>query len=73
MKTHKPLQPAQAAGEPNPMDTLPLDLLSFSELRQGDTVEGSIVSISANQVLVAIPYKADAVVDPRELERLGVR
>jgi small subunit ribosomal protein S1 len=53
------------------MDTLPLDLLSFSELRQGDTVEGSIVSISPNQVLVAIPYKADAIVDPRELERLG--
>ena len=71
MKTHKSLQSAQPAGEPNPMDTLPLDLLSFSALRQGDTVEGSIVSISPNQVLVAIPYKADAIVDPRELERLG--
>jgi small subunit ribosomal protein S1 len=71
MKTHKTLQPAQAAGEPNPMDTLDLDLLSFSELRQGDTVEGTIVSISPNQVLVAIAYKADAIVDPRELERLG--
>jgi small subunit ribosomal protein S1 len=53
------------------MDTLDLDLLSFSQLRQGDTVEGTIVSISPNQVLVAIPYKADAVVDTRELERLG--
>jgi small subunit ribosomal protein S1 len=71
MKTHKALQSAQPAGEPNPMDTLDLDLLSFSELRQGDTVEGTIVSISPNQVLVAIPYKADAIVDPRELERLG--
>jgi small subunit ribosomal protein S1 len=71
MKTHKSLQSAQTAGEPNPMDTLPLDLLSFSELRQGDTVEGTIVSIHPNQVLVAIPYKADAIVDPRELERLG--
>ncbi len=71
MKTHKTLQSAQIAGEPNPMDTLPLDLLSFSELRQGDTVEGTIVSIHPNQVLVAIPYKADAIVDPRELERLG--
>ena len=71
MKTHKALRPAQAAAEPNPMDTLPLDLLTFSELRQGDTVEGTIVSISPNQVLVAIPYKADAIVDPRELERLG--
>lgn len=71
MKTHKVLQPAQLAAEPNPMDTLPLDLLTFSELRQGDPVEGTIVSISPNQVLVAIPYKADAIVDPRELERLG--
>jgi small subunit ribosomal protein S1 len=71
MKTQKPLRPAQPAAEPNPMDTLPLDLLTFSELRQGDTVEGTIVSISPNQVLVAIPYKADAIVDPRELERLG--
>ena len=71
MKTHKALQPAQSADEPNPMDTLPLDLLTFSQLRQGDTVEGTIVSISPNQVLVAIPYKADAIVDPRELERLG--
>ena len=53
------------------MDALPFDLLTFSQLRQGDTVEGTIVSISPNQVLVAIPYKADAIVDPRELERLG--
>jgi small subunit ribosomal protein S1 len=71
MKTHKALQAAQSAAEPNPMDTLPLDLLTFSQLRQGDTVEGTIVSISPNQLLVAIPYKADAIVDPRELERLG--
>ncbi len=71
MKTHKALRSAQPAAEPNPMDTLPLDLLTFSQLRQGDTVDGTIVSISPNQVLVAIPYKADAIVDPRELERLG--
>ena len=71
MKTHKALQSAQPAAEPNPMDALPLDALTFSRLRPGDTVEGTIVSISPNQLLVAIPYKADAVVDPRELERLG--
>jgi len=71
MKTHKALRTAQPAAEPNPMDALPLDLLTFSRLRQGDTVEGTIVSISPNQLLVAIPYKADAIVDPRELERLG--
>ncbi len=71
MKMHKALQSAQPAAEPNPMDALPLDALTFSQLRQGDTVEGTIVSISPNQLLVAIPYKADAIVDPRELERLG--
>jgi len=71
MKTHKALRSAQPADEPNPMDALPLDALTFSRLRPGDTVEGTIVSISPSQVLVAIPYKADAVVDPRELERLG--
>ncbi len=71
MKTNKALQSAQFAAEPNPMEALSLDLLTFSQLRQGDTVEGTIVSISPNQVLVGIPYKADAIVDPRELERLG--
>ena len=44
--------------------------LIFHKLRPGDTVEGTIVSISATQILVDIHYKADAVVDPRELERL---
>ena len=71
MKTHKGLLSAQSAAEPNPMESLPLDAFDFSRIRQGDTVEGTIVSISPNQLLVAIPYKADAIVDPRELERLG--
>ncbi len=70
MKTHKGLQSAQASAESNPMDTLPLDAFDFPKLRQGDTVEGAIVSITPSQVLVDIHYKADAVVDPRELERL---
>ncbi len=70
MKTHKGLQSAQASGESNPMDTLPLDAFDFPKLRQGDTVEGTIVSVSPSQVLVDIHYKADAVVDSRELERL---
>jgi small subunit ribosomal protein S1 len=70
MKTQKVLQPAQTAAEPNPMETLPLDAFDFPKLRQGDTVEGSIVSVSPTQILVDIHYKADAVVDSRELERL---
>lgn len=70
MNTRKVLQSAQATAEPNPMESLPLDAFDFPQLRQGDTVEGNIVSIGANQILVDIHYKADAVVDPRELERL---
>lgn len=70
MKTRKGLQSAQASAESNPMDALPLDAFDFPQLRQGDTVEGTIVSVSLSQVLVDIHYKADAVVDPRELERL---
>jgi small subunit ribosomal protein S1 len=70
MNTRKVLQSAQATVEPNPMETLPLDAFDFPQLRQGDTVEGNIVSVSVNQILVDIHYKADAVVDPRELERL---
>lgn len=70
MNTRKGLESAQATVEPNPMDSLPLDAFDFPQLRQGDTVEGNIVSINPNQILVDIHYKADAVVDPRELERL---
>jgi small subunit ribosomal protein S1 len=70
MNTHKALQSAQTAAEPNPMELLSLDAFDFPKLRQGDTVEGNIVSVSPTQVLVDIHYKADAIVDPRELERL---
>ncbi|OQA40707.1 MAG: 30S ribosomal protein S1 [Chloroflexi bacterium ADurb.Bin325] len=70
MNTLKRLESAQATVEPNPMESLPLDAFDFPQLRQGDTVEGNIVSISPNQILVDIHYKADAIVDPRELERL---
>jgi small subunit ribosomal protein S1 len=52
------------------MDTLPLDAFDFPKLRAGDTVEGNIVSVSPTQILVDIHYKSDAVVDPREMERL---
>ena len=70
MDKQKMLQSAQTAAEPNFMDTLPLDAFDFPQLRAGDTVEGSIVSVSPTQILVDIHYKSDAVVDPREMERL---
>ena len=70
MYKQKMLQSAQTASEPNFMDTLPLDAFDFPQLRAGDTVEGSIVSVSPNQILVDIHYKSDTIVDPREMERL---
>jgi len=70
MDKHKTLQSAQTAVEPNFMDTLPLDAFDFPQLRAGDTVEGNIVSVSPSQILVDIHYKSDAIVDPREMERL---
>ena len=70
MNKQKVLQPAQAAPEANFMDSLPLDAFDFPHLRSGDSVEGSIVSVSPTQILVDIHYKADAIVDPREFERL---
>jgi small subunit ribosomal protein S1 len=70
MDKQKMLQFAQTAAEPNFMDTLPLDAFDFPQLRAGDTVEGSVVSVSPTQILVDIHYKSDAVVDPREMERL---
>jgi small subunit ribosomal protein S1 len=70
MYKQKMLQSAQAATEPNFMDTLPLDAFDFPQLRAGDTVEGNIVSVSPTQILVDIHYKSDAIVDPREMERL---
>lgn len=70
MSTRKGLQSAQTADGANPMESLPLDAFDFPALRAGDTVEGAIVSVSPTQILVDIHYKADAIVDPRELERL---
>jgi small subunit ribosomal protein S1 len=70
MDKQKMLQSAQTAAEPNFMDTLPLDAFDFPQLRAGDTVEGNIVSVSPTQILVDIHYKSDAIVDPREMERL---
>lgn len=69
MSTRKGPQSAQIAADSNSMASLPLEAFDFPALRAGDTVEGTIVSVSPTQILVDIHYKADAIVDPRELER----
>jgi small subunit ribosomal protein S1 len=64
------LQPAQAAGGPNPMEAWLAETMIFRQLHSGDVVDGSIVNVSPSEILVDIGYKSDAVVDYRELERL---
>jgi small subunit ribosomal protein S1 len=64
------LQPAPAAGDVNPMEALLADSMIFRQLHSGDIVDGNIVSVSPQEILVDIGYKSDALVDNRELERL---
>ncbi len=70
MKRHQTVESPPAAAEENPMKALLADAYSFPQLHAGDVVDGNIVRVSPNEILVDIHYKADAVVDPRELERL---
>lgn len=64
------VQADQAAGEPSSMEAWLTDSQVFRQLHQGDIVDGTIVSASPSEILVDIGYKADALVDHRELERL---
>ncbi len=64
------LHPAHGAQAANPMDDLPMDAFDVPRLQVGDTRDGTIVSITPTEILVNIGHKSDAIVDPRELERL---
>ena len=70
MNEHESLQSVQAVGEVHSMDALPPDAFDFPRVRSGDIVDGYVVSISRSELLVDIGYKADAIVDGRELDRL---
>jgi len=70
MKKHQTVQFAQAATEENLMEALLEEAFNFPKLRPSDVVNGRIVKVSPNEILVDIGYKADAIVDSRELERL---
>jgi small subunit ribosomal protein S1 len=64
------MQATQAAGDPVSMEAWLSDSLVFRQLHPGDIVDGTIVSISPNEILADVGYKSDAIVDNRELERL---
>ena len=52
------------------MEALLAEEFGVSKLRSGDIRDGTIVSISPGEIFVDIHYKADAMVDSRELEHL---
>jgi small subunit ribosomal protein S1 len=70
MKGQEVLQSEQDWDQPNPMEALAGDAFEFPQVRAGDVVDGTIVSVSPAEILVDIGCKSDAVVDGRELERL---
>jgi small subunit ribosomal protein S1 len=70
MNDQEALQSTLGMAAVNPMDALPMDAFDVPQLRVGDTKDGIVVSIRPTEILVNIGYKSDAIVDPRELERL---
>ncbi len=70
MDGRKAVSPGQDGDGPNPMEKLLLESFACPQLHVGDFVDGRIAGISPTEVLVDIGYKCDAVVDPREMERL---
>lgn len=70
MEDHDLYQAAQTETGANSMEAWLADSFSFRQLRSGDVVDGHIVSVSPSEILVDIGYKADAIVDNRELDRL---
>jgi small subunit ribosomal protein S1 len=70
MKKRQKVQFAQAATEENLMEVLPEEAFYFPHLHAGDVVDGKLVKVSPNEILVDIGYKSEAIVDPRELEHL---
>ncbi len=67
-------QPGGAAGaeaEEHPMTALLEEALNFRQLKQGEVVEGEIVSVTPTEVLVHVGTKSEGIVPAKELERLG--
>ena len=55
----------------HPMSALLEKSLDFRRLKQGDIIEGMIVSVTPTEVLVDVGAKSEGVVPSKELERLG--
>jgi small subunit ribosomal protein S1 len=62
---------AQPQTDDHPMNALMEEALSFEQLKQGDIIEGEIVSVTPTEVLVDVGAKSEGLVPSKELERMG--
>jgi len=62
---------AESTDQQAMMDAMLQEDYGFRALRRGQVVEGYIVQISANEILVDVGSKSEGVVLSREIERLG--
>jgi small subunit ribosomal protein S1 len=57
--------------EDHPMNALMEEALNFRRLKQGEIIDGEIVSVTPTEVLVHVGAKSEGIVPTKELERLG--
>jgi small subunit ribosomal protein S1 len=57
--------------EDHPMNALMEEALNFRQLKQGEIIDGEIVSVTPTEVLVHVGAKSEGIVPAKELERLG--
>jgi len=57
--------------EDHPMHALMEEALNFRRLKQGEIIDGEIVSVTPTEVLVHVGAKSEGIVPAKELERLG--
>jgi len=55
----------------HPMRALMEEALNFRTLKQGEIIQGEIVSVTPTEVLVHVGTKSEGIVPAKELERLG--
>jgi small subunit ribosomal protein S1 len=61
----------QPPPDDHPMNALMEEAFSFKQLKQGDIIEGEIVSVTPTEVLVDVGAKSEGLVPSKELERMG--
>jgi len=65
-------EPSEAQGEPaNPMESMLHEDYDFRELQRGQIVEGHIVEVRSDEILVDVGSKSEGIIQGRELERLS--